>query len=511
MDDWSGPGTIEPAPPVDSTGLPGAFALAADPSTVTLDQGAVLLGGSPLRLLRLSTRAQGLVSAWRGGGAVGQHPAAQRLARRLVASGTFGPVPAPAGLGTDDLTVVIPVRDRPTQLRRLLECLAGLDCVVVDDASADPTSTRDVALASRARYVRLDTNMGPSGARNAGLALVSRPLVAFVDSDCVPPPGWLAPLLGFFDDPMVAAVAPRIAPAPVAHPTWLSRYEAVRSSLDRGPDGGSVRPQSRLPYVPSAALVVRRAVTDGHMFDPRLRGGEDVDLVWRLARAGWDVRYCPDSVVAHDGPGGIVEWLGRRYFYGTTAAPLSDRHPEHLAPLSTSAWTAAVWLLMLRRRPVAAVAVLIASILELARRLDRTVDDPVGLATRIAGGGTVRAALPALAGLTRAWSPAAVLGLGFRRTRMVAAVALLAPAVDDWRTNPGQLDLARYSVLHVADDLAYGCGVWAGSLRGRTARPLWPRIAWRARVWSSASLRTQLATPAAEGTGAHTNAAMEEA
>ena len=63
--------------------------------------------------------------------------------------------------------------------------------------------------------------------------------MAFIDSDCVPEGGWLEPLLAHFNDPMVAAVAPLILPVEVNPPTTLTRYEAVRSSLDRGGRAGA--------------------------------------------------------------------------------------------------------------------------------------------------------------------------------------------------------------------------------------------------------------------------------
>ena len=40
-------------------------------------------------------------------------------------------------------------------------------------------------------------------------------------------------------------------------------------------------------------------------YDPGLRGGEDVDLVWRLGQAGWDVRYVPAGTVEHGGPASL--------------------------------------------------------------------------------------------------------------------------------------------------------------------------------------------------------------
>jgi mycofactocin system glycosyltransferase len=390
------------------------------------------------------------------------------------------------------VTVVIPVRDRPLQLERLLSTLGAMACIVVDDASRRPEPCRQVAERHGARFIALDTNSGPAAARNVGWAEATTPLVAFIDSDCVPVSGWLGPLLGHFDDPLVAAVAPRIIPARRPRATVLSRYESVRSSLDRGDHGGLVRPQSAIPYVPSAALVVRREVAGSHLFDPRLRAGEDVDLVWRLGAAGWDIRYEPGSRVEHDGPSSGIEFLARRTFYGTSAAPLSDRHPAVMAPLQTSVWSAGVWGLAAARRPFLALAVLSTSVVVLARRLHGLVSDPVLVATRIAGGGTARSALPALGGLVRAWSPALALGLLFRRTRGRAAAALVVPSVSDWVDGSGDLDLIRYTACHVADDLAYGVGVWAGCARGRTLRPLLPRLSLRSRVWSSGSLRAQL-------------------
>jgi mycofactocin system glycosyltransferase len=306
--------------------------------------------------------------------------------------------------------------------------------------------------------------------------------VAFVDSDCVPDHDWLEPLLGHFNDPMVAAVAPRIVPISTEPPTSLSRYEAVRSSLDLGTSAGLVRPSSRIPYVPSATLVVRREAVTDVLFDPALRGGEDVDLVWRLVEAGWDIRYEPRSTVQHGGFQSMGPWLGRRAFYGTTAGPLARRHPDSLAPLHMSAWTAAVWTLIAARKPLLATGTLAASVLVLARRLNGLVDQPVKVASQVAGGGTAKSALPALQGLARAWAPALILALGWRRSRRAAALALLLPAAGDWVGQRGDLDPLRYAAFHVADDLAYGTGVWLGCLKARTVTPLLPRLAFRRRV-----------------------------
>jgi hypothetical protein len=194
----------------------------------------------------------------------------------------------------------------------------------------------------------------------------------------------------------------------------------------------------------------------------------------------------------HDGPATVAALLSKRWSYGTTAAPLARRHPGALAPFEASAWSVASWAAAATRRPVLAAAATAAPVAILAQRLRGLVGRPVGVAARIAGGGTARSALPALGGAARTWSPLLVLGLLPRRTRRASALALLLPALADWAGNPGESGAVAYGALHVADDVAYGAGVWAGCVRERTVAPLVPRIAWRSRVWSARGLRGSL-------------------
>ena len=125
-----------------------------------------------------------------------------------------------------------------------------------------------------------------------GCATATTPFVAFLDSDCVPQPGWLERLRPHLDDPGWPPSRRGSSPCRTGAPGWLGAYEAAASALDMGPDPAPVRPLSAVSYVPSAALLARRdALGDG--FDETMRVAEDVDLVWRLAAAGWRVRYEP--------------------------------------------------------------------------------------------------------------------------------------------------------------------------------------------------------------------------
>jgi mycofactocin system glycosyltransferase len=323
--------------------VPTGFRLRPDPGTRMLAGGTVITGGYPIRVLRLSPAGARQVAGWWAGAPVPGNPKARVLARRLLDTGIAHPWPEQSPAEEPAVTVVVPVRDRHAELAR---CLAGLTggprVIVVDDGSQDPAAIRSAAAAAGASVLRRPVNEGPAAARNTGLAAAETPLVAFLDSDCVPGPGWLDALLPHFADPALGAVAPRIVPHEAGR-TWLARYEGASSTLDMGHRASIVRPGSRVPYVPGAALVVRRQAA-GTGFTEDMQVGEDVDFVWRLAASGWRVRYEPAASMGHQHRVRLRDWFARRKDYGTSAAALELRHPGVVRPLYASAWTASAWL-----------------------------------------------------------------------------------------------------------------------------------------------------------------------
>ena len=473
------PGSVTSGP-ADTT-LPPGFRVELDRHALVVDDAAVLFGGAPPRMLRLAPGARHLV-AGRTGFAV-TDPTSAALARRLLDAGIAHPAGRPAASGppASDVTVVVPVKDRAAGLRRLLAALpSGLGgVVVVDDGSADAAAIRAVVEEAGALLLRHPSPCGPAAARNAGLAAATTPFVAFLDSDVVPEPGWLDPLLARFVDPAVGLVAPRIvALEPVQG--WLGRYEAVRSSLDQGPDPALVVPKSRVAYVPSAALVVRRGAV-GEGFDERMRVAEDVDLVLRLHEAGWRLRYEPASRVAHENRIALPEWWLRKAYYGTGAAPLSLRHPGAVPPMVHTTWSAAVSVLLLCGTPRALLAAIVVSAgagERLARKLPVTRSRAT--AARLIALSAIGTVTQTADAVTRHYWPLAVVAclLSRRARRTVAAIAVVEGVVDWWRrrgrdprSRPG---LVGYVLARRLDDLAYGGGLWWGALRHRTVEPLRP-------------------------------------
>src|SRR3954465_9766169 len=120
---------------------PGGFSVQVDRRVRTLAEGSALLGGSPTRLLRLAPAAQTLLD---GGRLEVRDAVSAQLARTLLDATVAHPRPA-GGPSHRDVTVVIPVRDNPFGLMRLVSSLRGLRVIVVDDGSATPLQQADFA------------------------------------------------------------------------------------------------------------------------------------------------------------------------------------------------------------------------------------------------------------------------------------------------------------------------------------------------------------------------------
>ncbi|MFP5322752.1 MAG: mycofactocin biosynthesis glycosyltransferase MftF [Acidimicrobiia bacterium] len=462
--------------------FPEHIALAPDPSTRRGADGRTFLGGSPLRLLRFTEAGAAAADRVLAGGPVPAGGAEALVARRLLDAGLAHPRP----LAAPELavSVVVPVRDDVAGVAALLDRLPPRlgEVVVVDDGSADPEALA-AAVGARATVRRHERSLGPGAARDTGWRTTSGDVVVFVDADVTPGDGWLEPLLAHLLDPAVGVVAPRVRSRPGS--TLLERYERHRSPLDLGPTEARVVPRSRVAYVPTAALVCRRAVLEAlGGFDASMRLGEDVDLVWRAVEAGWTVRYEPRSEVVHRPRPTWAAWARQRRGYGSAAAALDRRHPGAVAPVELNAWSLAAWALAAlggRRGAAAGTAVAVGSSLALAPKLRGRVDDPVPTALRLGGLGTLHAGTWLARAVWRAWLPVAlVAGLRSRRVRAAAAVAAVVPAVldrrDAARTGPVGVDPVRWVLVHAADQAAYAAGVWRGVLAERSARCLLPRL-----------------------------------
>jgi GT2 family glycosyltransferase len=219
------------------------------------------------------------------------------------------------------VAVAISTLDRPDALARCLESLArGTEVpaeVVVVDQSDDRTAEAVVASATgRLAGVRhiAGTERGLARGQNESVRAGTQPLVAVLDDDCVASPDWIATVARTLVD--VDVVAGRVLPLEGA-----PGLEPVSSRTS------TVRREFRWRAIPWDVGSGNNFALRREWFeriggcDERLgpgspaRGGVDMDLFYRLVRAGAVTRYEPDLVVYHERKP-RSERLARRGAYG---------------------------------------------------------------------------------------------------------------------------------------------------------------------------------------------------
>lgn len=224
------------------------------------------------------------------------------------------------------VSVVVPFRGddgaagRTAAALRSLRTTPGDELILADNTDAGMAAP---ALSGVATVVRADREASSYHARNAGADAARSPWLLFLDADCVPQ----ADLLDRFFDPPPAAETGLVGGSIVdhaAHSALLGRYASSRE-LYSGSDGSSA-PMG--DYAPTGNLLVRHeafAAVGG--FAEGIRSAGDVDLCWRVQRAGWGLERRPAASVAHRHREDLRSFLSMVARYGAGSAWLEGRYP----------------------------------------------------------------------------------------------------------------------------------------------------------------------------------------
>jgi len=196
--------------------------------------------------------------------------------------------------------VVILTHNRADEVTATLAHMVALPdrprLVVVDNGSTDDTAACLSQRFPDVAVVRLAENAGAAG-RNAGVAHLDTPYVAFCDDDTWWAPGSLDRAADLLDaHPSVGLVCGRVLVGTTNAPDPACAAMAS-SPLPRQRD---VPGRPVLGFMCAASMVRRHAFVDAGGFEPRFFiGGEEELLAVDLAAAGWVLTYVPEVVVHH--------------------------------------------------------------------------------------------------------------------------------------------------------------------------------------------------------------------
>jgi GT2 family glycosyltransferase len=212
-----------------------------------------------------------------------------------------------------DLSIIIPSHHRADLLRACLETVqrhapARTEVIVVDDASPGGRATAVAHAFAGVQALRLSRRTGFCAAVNAGLRAARGPIVELLNDDTEVTADWATAALRCFADEAVAAVAPLVLRWPGAVDARIDsagdRYYlgGVAGKRGHGAVLGSdyLRPCQVFGASASSAFYRRDVLLRIGAFPESFRAYfEDVDVAFRLHRAGYQVVYEPTSRVLH--------------------------------------------------------------------------------------------------------------------------------------------------------------------------------------------------------------------
>ncbi len=199
--------------------------------------------------------------------------------------------------------------------------------IVVDDGSTDGTSKAVVDAYGSDPRVTLITraNGGKASALNDAIAHCGAELYLSIDADTQVDPGAIGLMVRHFQDPKVAAVAGNVKVGNQVN--ILTQWQAVEYTTSQNIDRRAYALLNSITVVPGAIGIWRRqAVTDAGLYINDTLA-EDMDLTWRLRRAGYRLENEPGALAYTEAPQSFGAFFKQRFrwAYGTLQCLVKHR------------------------------------------------------------------------------------------------------------------------------------------------------------------------------------------
>ena len=246
---------------------------------------------------------------------------------------------------TPQVSVVIPTHDRPGALERVLSGLAAqtfshpFEVIVIQDGESPRTSALLHSLRPPFRLISaIQTNAGPSSARNHGVRLARAPLILFLDDDIVPEQELIGAHFASHAANQRVAVIGSVqlhSGSPFLFLGEATDWSATHLRRCSSP-GYEVTPQD----VPGGNFSVRRDDLDraGGWNEQMVGGGEDRELAVRLVASGVRLAFAREALGQHFYCKDWASYLSDTYLAGAAGIRFYNSHPERLRDIPSAKW-----------------------------------------------------------------------------------------------------------------------------------------------------------------------------
>ena len=234
-------------------------------------------------------------------------------------------------------SVIIPIYNRPDEVKELLDSLAGqghsgndVEVIVVEDGSSVKCDDV-VALGSDKLNVsyHYKDNSGPGQTRNYGAERATGDFLLILDSDVVLPDGYFDAI----DQELEREDCDAFGGPDRANKDFTITQRAINYAMTSFFTTGGIRGGKRKMdkfYPRSFNMGIRREVYEALGGFCKMRFGEDIDLSIRIFKGGYRCRLFPEAWVWHKRRTDLRKFFKQVHNSGIARINLYKRYPDSL-------------------------------------------------------------------------------------------------------------------------------------------------------------------------------------
>ncbi len=251
------------------------------------------------------------------------------------------------------VTIIIPVKNNEATISKCLTSIFELnyenyEIILINDGSSDATGNilhefkiKSVDLDKIKNFKIIETsNVGPSKARNIAIKESKGEFVAFTDGDCIVHKEWINELIKGFVSHIIAGVG-----GDQQSPQDDTEFGKLvhRFMKSTGFVIDYVKSSSKIIEVehnPTCNVMYRKEIFSrvGYFLEG-LWPGEDVELDYRIKKAGYKLLFNPGAIVYHYRPDNIKKFVNMMERYGKVQSILVKKYglfrKIHYVPIIT--------------------------------------------------------------------------------------------------------------------------------------------------------------------------------
>jgi GT2 family glycosyltransferase len=239
-------------------------------------------------------------------------------------------------------SVVVAVRNEKENIKKCLEGIFSQDIkeefevIIADGMSADGSYEILKNLQKQYKFTLIkNEKINAAAGRNLGIKKAKGKYVAFIDADAIPSKDWLSQIKKVFSEEkeeIVGAGGPDKLPEDSTEKAKIIGY-IMTSPIARG---GKINPSTQhslmdeerfAEHIPTCNLCLKKQVfEDVGLFDEKFVKGQDLELNYRITKAGFKLLYSPKIQVVHYRKSHIRSFVKQIYKWAKAKVAIIKKH-----------------------------------------------------------------------------------------------------------------------------------------------------------------------------------------